>query len=291
MNDLYGIDPRAPTSSRDIADLMRQFEPGDGRFIVDFPRNWACHLLHHAEGLSDLQAMAVAEQWMPGNRHFLVPPPIDLTDGTDWAQSAIHMKEKVAKLIGVTGCAPPLWSLESVLLDRDGFPDARGDHIPRTPQAYAAIARPLLQTSPKIVLVDQFFKLSYWDTQQGRFKRAKRQRDSLKALLTEACKLRRVEIFRIEVSSKAALLNDPAGEQFSADLEQLFEECDASHINYGWDQLDEDPSSEQHPRYLLGQNAGLHFDWGFDTGNSGSKNHVHWMGVKELYPLLEKFNL
>jgi hypothetical protein len=36
-------------------------------------------------------------------------------------------------------------------------------------------------------------------------------------------------------------------------------------------------------------NRGLHFDWGFDTGDAGSTNHIEWMGKSVLEPLLKRF--
>ena len=62
------------------------------------------------------------------------------------------MTGQVRKIIGRKGCPATMEPLEKALMDPNGFPDASGGHIQRTATAYAEVARPLLQVSPKIVL-------------------------------------------------------------------------------------------------------------------------------------------
>ena len=129
-----------------------------------------------------------------------------------------------------------------------------------------------------------------FDQRSEKFKRSDRHWKSLSAILKEAIRWKRVEIFKLMVSEDEALRGDSDGEVFSSNLEQVVEEAGASNlIQIEWDVLDRNVSTERHPRYLLGMASGLHFDWGFDTGEVNTTNHIEWMGRSVLEPLLRNF--
>ena len=290
MNDVYGVDPAAPSDFRDFAQLMRVFESGQGRFIADFPMEWFRELRVHMKSLSDVQQLKVLEKWLTVGKAAVVPFNARFNPTKSWAENAATLTGQVRKVIGSKGCPATMEPLDEALLDPNGFPDARGGHIPRTASAYAEVTRPLLQTSPKIVLVDPYFRLRYFDQRTDRFRRSERHWKSLSAILNEAIKWKRVEVFKLMVSEDEALKEDPDGEVFASDLEDVVEKSGAKNvIQIEWDLLDRSVSTERHPRYLLGMASGLHFDWGFDTGDVSTTNHIEWMGKSVLEPLLNNF--
>ncbi len=290
MNDVYGVDPAAPSDFRDFVQLMRVFEAGQGRFIADFPMEWFRDVRAHMKSLPDVQQLQVLETWLEVGRSAVVPMNVRFNSARSWAENAAELTGQVRKIIGGKGCPATMEPLEKALMDPNGFPDARGGHIPRTATAYAEVARPLLQVSPKIVLVDPYFKLRYFDQRLGRFKRSDRHWKSLSAILKEAIRWKRVEIFKLMVSEDEALKEDSDGEVFTSNLEQVVEETGATNfIQIEWDLLDKKISTQRHPRYLLGMASGLHFDWGFDTGDIDTTNHIEWMGRSVLEPLLRNF--
>ena len=289
MNDLYGIDPVAPSSLRDLSELMRVFGPGEGRFIAEFPGNWFYELQQHMKKLSDIQQMAALEMWLKVGKSAVLPTSARFNSTWTWNENASTLREHVVKLIGTTTCPANLEPIDKVLIDPDGFPDARGGHIPRTAKAYAEAARPLLQTSPKIVLIDPYFKLRYWDQRSAQFRPSERHRKSLEALLRESVVWRRVVCFKLALSKEQAMDCDDSGTVFENDLQQLAINCGAKDIELEYVLLDDKFSTDRHPRYLLGMHRGLHFDWGFDTGDAGSTNHIEWMGKSVLEPLLKRF--
>lgn len=289
MNDLYGVDPGAPSSLRDLSDLMRVFGPGEGRFIAEFPGDWFHKLVRHMKELSDIQQMAALEMWLQVGKSAVVPIRARFNSAWTWDENASALREHVVKLIGARECSANLVPIDKVLLDPDGFPDARGGHIPRTAKAYAEAARPLFQTSPKIVLVDPYFKLRYRDSRNGQFRPSVRHRKSLEALFLEAVAWQRVVCFKLAISKEQALDGDESGAIFESELQELADNCGVKNIELEYVLLDDKFSTDRHPRYLLGMNRGLHFDWGFDTGDSGSTNHIEWMGKSVLQPLLERF--
>lgn len=290
MNDLYGIDPTAPSDLRDFAQLMRVFDTGQGRFIADFPMQWFHDTRAHMKSLTDIEQMRALELWLKVGRNAVLPTDARFAPARSWPENAMALAGKVKKVIGAKGCPATVQPLDQVLLDPEGFPDARGGHIPRTAAAYADAARPLLQTSPKVVLIDPYFALQFFHQQTNQVRRSTRHWRSLSALLKEAVRWNRVETFRLMVSADKALINDEDGDAFSSDLAELLKEVDAvGKIEIEWDLLDKSVSAERHPRYLLGMFSGLHFDWGFDTDDEKTTNHVHWMGKSELDPLLKNF--
>jgi hypothetical protein len=289
MNDVYGIDPEAPADFQDFVQLMRLFGTGEGRFIVDFPMSWMSAVRTHLSTLSSLEQLKIIELWSSRCAGSVVPTPTRITRYPSWIESANDLQGHVKTLVSKRGCPPVAEPIDKMLERPDGFPDARGGHIQRTGLAYAQAARPLLQTSPKIVLVDPYFKLRYFDNNSNSYRRSTRHIDSLKCLLKESAKWRRVEIFKIMVSKDQALDGDPNGELFKQGLAQIARDADASLIQLEHGLLEASISTDRHARYLLGMHQGLHFDWGFDVGDPHSTNHVEWMGPSVLKPLLDRF--
>lgn len=290
MNDVYGIDPAAPADYRDFAQLMRVFDVDQGRFIADYPGGgWFARLRQHLGELATLDQMKAIELWLKVGRSALVPIQEKFNPARSWPENATHLQGQVKALLGGVGCPATLTPLVEHLVDPAGFPDASGAHVQRTPDAYVKAALPLLQTSPKVVLVDPYFKLRYYDERAGVFRPAMRFRKSLEALLREAVRWRRVEVFKLAVSPREALADDPDGAVFADQLSDLADAVGADAIELEIQSLDPNVATDRHPRYLLGMERGLHFDWGFDIEDAKSTNHVRWIGKSALQPLLQRF--
>lgn len=290
MNDVYGIDPVAPSDFRDFAHLMRLFDVDQGRFIADFPSGgWFPEVKQHLGTLGALDQMKVMELWLKVGQSALVPATGKFNPARSWPENTGNLQDKLAALVGARGCPATLTPLDHLLLDPKGFPDASGGHVSRTANAYADVARPLLQTSPKVVLVDPYFKLRYFDERARVLRPAVRFQKSLEALLKEAARWGRVEVFKLAVSPREAYENDLTGGVFCEQLEALIKAWRISGVELEVQELDPSIASDKHPRYLLGMERGLHFDWGFDTGDAGSTNHVEWISKTALEPLLKRF--
>lgn len=290
MNDVYGIDPAAPSDYRDFAHLMRVFDVDQGRFIADYPNGgWFARLKQHLNELATLDQMKAIELWLKVGRSALIPVQEKYNPVRSWPENAIQLHGLVKTLIGAFGCPATLTPLSDHLVDPAAFPSASGAHVQRTPVAYVKAARPLLQTSPKVVLIDPYFKLRYYDERAGAFRPATRFRKSLEALLREATRWNRVEVFKLAVSPREAFDGDPDGVIFSEQLSDLAAESGADAIELEIQSLDPNVATDRHPRYLLGMERGLHFDWGFDTEDATSTNHVEWISKSALQPLLKRF--
>lgn len=291
MNDLYGVDPKAPGDLRDLAELIRIFGPTKGRFILEFPSDWSIELLERMKGMSDIKRHSAIEAWVRKGRAALLPTTATFKSSLSWAENAqsLRSRERVAKLIGPRGCPATLEPIDEALVDPSAFPDASGRHIPRTPSAYVEAAKPLLMTASKIVMIDPYFRLRYRKRHSLAFKPSRRHRESLGALLKAASNFGRVEVFKLLVSESTALEDDSNGSKFERDVQQVVRDFAAEGVCLEYDLLDPSVAVERHPRYLLSVHGGLKFDWGFDVSDDGSTNHVEWIGEEALKPLIERF--
>lgn len=290
MNDLYGVDPNAAAAVDDFAKLLRHFGPEHGRFIFDFPPDWYAQVRLHLkdEEVGDVKRLKLTEQWLRTAKRSLLPTKARYSDALAWAKNAENLDNPSGR-IGPAGSRPPCIALENVLIDHEALPDCRGGHIRRKAIAYADVARPLMQISRKVVLVDPYFCFHELHKVSGNVRRTERYSNSLKALIQVANAERKVAIFKLMVSRERATL---AGEaQFITDYGAIRSDvCSAADIQVEHGFLYE--RLGQHARYLLGNDCGLHFDHGFDTPikkNDDSSQHVEWIGRAALTPLLDRF--
>lgn len=286
MNDRYGVDPCAASTALELASLLRSFRPEEGRFIVDFPSNWTAHAGASFPNATDIERAQLTELLRSAKRS-LLPTSTRYFGDLPWAKNAERLTE-VRGRIGPNGSTPPCRSLVDVLIDPEGLQDSRGAHIPRTPSAYAEVARPLLQISPKVVLIDPHFHLRYRTAYSPTQQKAKRYIRPFKKLLQAAQDERKVNVFKLVVSRSRTMCDEDNGATFEADLEGILTDVGCADVEVEYAFLDE-AGGKQHARYLLGNECGLKFDWGFDEADDDSTNHVEWIGKATLEPLLKKF--
>ncbi len=279
MNEVYGVDPSAPTTVFEVGALLKLFDVGEGRFIANFPLFWIDDLRANLSALSDLGAMR-AEEARVRLGHALLPTKARFVHGRAWIENASSLLGEVAKLIGASGCPPIAEPLQSVVA-WPRLPDSSGAHIARTAQAYAKAAHPLFFGSPTVCLVDPYFRLRIRQGEQ--WVRHRRYAEVLRSLLVVAAEARRTSCFRLNVSKEIGLEDDPSGSELLGIARDIAEQAGIKDIKLEIDTID------SHARYLLGTRSGLQFDHGFGTATDQSLNHVHWMSRAELEPLLKLF--
>jgi hypothetical protein len=286
MNDFYGIDPKAPSNLSELSGLIRLFSPSEGRFIADFPMGWANELREHMNSLSDLCRMATVEAWIQLSGYAILPTKQMYRSNLTWAENASFLKSDVVKLIGPTGkISNTVEPIDHILNEPNAFRDSRAGLIPRTSNAYAEVARPILLRSRKVVLIDPFLTFRYSNNNYNQWKYDKR-RTVVEAMLKIALQGKFVECFEIYYVPE----NKVYGADFlDEDLKKLAKEIGFKNLHVAAKPIKKETNTKQHARYLLGLKSGLHFDHGFDTYEDGSKNHIQWMSPSVLDPLLEKF--
>lgn len=285
MNEVYGVDPSAPVDASELISLVKLFGPTEGRFIAALPDDW----LDQARATLEPEPPVRRERallHLERARRALIATNRSYRPMSTWAENARALKDIVHELIGPRGCPEDVRPIDEVIDVLDSLPDGRGDHVRRNAKAYVRAAWPLFAISPKVVLVDPYFRLRY-RTAAGHMHPAQRQRKVLVELLIEASRRRKVSTVCLQIAPKIALEGDPDAAVFERDLLMLAEEAGATELALEMGEIDEG----HHGRYLLGAGCGLQFDHGFDAPNDGVLNHVHWLSAAELRPLLERFDL
>jgi hypothetical protein len=286
MNDLYAVDPKAPSSLSELSSLVRLFSPSEGRYIVDFPMGWTSEVKEHMSSLSDLCRMATVEAWIKLSGHAILPTKHQYKSSLTWAENATYIRSDVVKLIGPSGISKnPVEPIDHALMDPNAFRDSRSALIPRTANAYADVARPILLRSPKVVLIDPFLTLRHRKDSSHPW-REDRRRNVVKAMLKVALQGKFLECFEIRYVPE----NNVEGTDYlDEDLKTLADEIGFTNLQVAARPIEKETNTKQHARYLLGMKSGLHFDHGFDTNEDGSTNHIEWMSPSVLVPLLDKF--
>lgn len=286
MNDLYGVDPKAPSSVSELSSLVRLFSPSEGRFIADFPMGWTTEVREHMSSLSDLCRMATVEAWIQLGGHAILPTKQPYKSSLTWAENATYIRGDVVKLIGPSEKSKnPIEPLDHALMDPNAFRDSRSGLIPRTANAYAEVARPILLRSRKVVLIDPYLTFRCKPVGSSGW-RDDRRRNVVKTMLKIAHQGKFLECFEIFYVPE----NNVEGAEFlDEDLNALADEIGFTNLQVAARPIRKEANTKQHARYLLGLKSGLHFDHGFDTNEDGSTNHVEWMSSSVLVPLLDKF--
>jgi len=287
MNELYGIDPKAPSNLSELSALIRLFSPYEGRFIADFPLGWTSEMRNHMSSISDLCRMATVEAWLKFGSHAILPVKQQYKSSMTWGENSAYIRNDVVKLIGPSDKSTgSIERIDDVLIDPNAFCDSRASLIPRTALAYCEVARPILIRSRKVVLVDPFltfrhksFNASEWQSD--------RRRNVIKTMLKVAQQGKFLECF--EIFYVADNIDVYGSEHLEEDLKALTIEIGFDNLQVAARPIKKMTNTKQHARYLLGLKSGLHFDHGFDTNDDGSTNHVEWMSPGVLIPLLDKF--
>ena len=286
MNDIYGVDPKSPSSLSELSALVRLFAPSEGRFIADFPMGWKEELREHMKSISDLLSIASVEAWIRLGGHALLPTNQHYKYNLSWLENSAFIRNDVVKLIGPsTEKSKIIYQIDKILNDPIAFRDSRGDLIPRTAVSYSNVARPILLRSRKVVLVDPYFTFRFLPSYKSNWQ-FDRRRNVVKEMLKVAKNGKFVECFEIFYVPENNIYGT---EYIEDDLRNLIEELEFKNIQIACHPLIKESNTKQHARYLLGLNSGLHFDHGFDTAEDGSTNHVEWMGFSVLEQLLIKF--
>ena len=284
MNDLYGLDPTAPSKVKDLKVLADLFGFAHGRFIASYPVDWANLLRCNLVDLSDTDKLKLtivlkrlADNTIPVAEPYMV--------SKDWLVNATALqlkKNKFTKIISKDEDQKDHLSLEQFLYEVD-LPDARGDHISADISSYKKIVTPLLLVSTEIHIQDMYFY--FWESNRKLF----RQYEVLRMLISLASASDRCERMVLHLNEEK-FLTDELESRLQEDLLQALKECGRSNldITYTFEER-----RITHGRYIFSIKGGLQFDHGFDTDgrDSNKKNHVHWLSHSELKPLWGRYGI
>lgn len=283
VNDIYAIDPSAPQDLRDLKLLAELFGFSHGRFIAEYPAEWALLLQGKFKDLRPIEqsrASVLLAKFLSNT----LPVEGRYLRSKDWLTNVLDFQSKEHKFKKIVAAneAHDLPTLSQVLYE-DELPDSRGEHIKPTINSYRFAIAPLFIVSSEIHIQDMYFFL------EDGGKKLYRQWDVLHMLIDLAVKSGRCKTLIFHLNQEKFPTNS---------LESRLEECfDQVLINTNNNSLEilytlEDKKIT-HGRYIFSIKGGLQFDHGFDTDikTQDKLNHVHWLSKNELQPLFDRYGI
>jgi hypothetical protein len=288
MNEYFALDPRAPQSARDVADLYRIFSPDSGRFLLTMPESWSEEFVRSMRLVSDLCGLR-AEEFLKIT--MTLPHESKSRKNLKWEEIAVELIETTKAILGDREVKPHIRAFDAALSETSLWVDASEGHIARNAVSYARVAEPIFRASPKVSLVDPYFRLRYKPPGYHFFKRSIRHIQTLEQFIGLAAKYRKVKVLCLFINEEYALEGDPQGVHFQAELDAIKDSIPgADSLIVEFRRLSRELSFDSHPRYLLGHKAGLRFDWGFESRPDDPRTqHLAWIGRRALGPLLDRF--
>ncbi len=283
MNELYAVDPDAPADWRELKLLLDQVGLQTGRFLARYPLDWELFVKEHFANSSEMDKKRVLELLARRNKVSLACQE-EFKRHLCWAENAKRAKSQSPTafhdLVSSAGNQAGLKILQDVLYEPGKeWPSGIGSHIPMTAKEYARYASPLFELSAEVSLVDRFFRLrnesGQWD---------QRRRRVLESFLKLAGTFPKFQSLRLVLELPRTVSLGKFESTLEEDLGALLGNVKANHFSVEYRIME----SVGHGRYLLSSCGGLQFDHGFDEDFRKS-NHVHWLTLPELDPLLRSY--
>lgn len=286
MNEIYAVDPASPSSYEELALIKKFFGYSEGRFIAKYPMDWKRYLhnnFSNVEGRKRLEILNLIEkcdnQSLPIKASYILDK--------SWLENATETQAKFgffSDIISSSTCQNNVKLLADVLYG-DDLIDSRGKHIDCTIDNYKKIIYPLLLTSTELYIQDVNLHIINPRT----LKRYKGRVSFYQMIFKEILAAGRCK--RLTLYLDAGVYDsEEAQSQLFCDLDELIDQSGLTNgfsLEVGFIKK-QDPLA--HGRYIFSVNAGIQFDYGFDV-DSGATNHVHWLSVQELQPLLAKYKI
>lgn len=276
MNELYATDPSVCIHASELKLLLASFGPYAGRYLANYPGDWATQVEKQLDNLGELEAARVKTMLRRAKEGMAVIA----WNGLAWNKE----KEWLANAKSLLNTAPAmldgLIALEAAppaihhLHDLD-LPPTAEERIIGTASEYARISKILLLFSSEIALVDPYLnplKSDCASVLKAMFDKAakgKCQKITLWARESEVCRRGAYSVIKSDLEDRLRQLARQAGFKAGREIELILVE-------------DESQKTKMHGRYLLSIKGGIRFDQGFqqlpqgrcvDVGPIGKATH------------------
>jgi hypothetical protein len=283
VNERYAVDPDAPCDWRELKLLLDQVGLQTGRFLAHYPSDWEFFVRQHFASASDMDRKRIMELLARRNKVALACNE-PFRRHLDWPENAQKAKASspaaFEDVVSLAGNAVGLKTLQDVLYEAGkDWPSGVGAHVPMQAAAYARSAAPLFELSAEVIMVDRFFRLR---TDSGQWDQ--RRRRVLEAFLQLAAKNTNFQCLRLVMERPSTGNASNIERSLTNDREVLLSGVRANHVDLEFELRD----SVGHGRYLFSIHGGLQFDHGFDE-DTRKTNHIHWLALPELEPLLKLY--
>jgi len=283
MNDIYAIDPNAPSDLKDLKLLSELFGFSHGRFVAEYPSDWVYFLQNHIKAMGSLdqsRASILLNKFLKNT----LPIEGQYLRSKDWLTNALEFQNKEHKFKNIITSenVKNIPSLSSFLYEEE-IPDSRGEHIKPNLNIYRFTISPLFLVSTEIHIQDMYFIL------EENEKKLHRQWDVLRMLLELAKLSKRCKTLVFHLNQEKFPTTN-LEQRLEDSLEQVIDESTNNEISVSYSLEDKKVT---HGRYIFSIKGGLQFDHGFDTDlrTQDKRNHVHWLSQNELSPLLDRYGI
>ena len=272
MNELYAADPAVCCHASDLKLLLASFGPYAGRYLANYPTDWAAQVEKRFANVGEVEAARVQTLLRRAKENLTLVTRANLPWNAQqaWLPNASPMLGGAAAvfdgLIALQAKPPAVQQLHELEL-----PPTAEERIAGTAAEYARISKILLLLSPEVALIDPYL---------NPLKRASA------AVLTSLFELvAKGKCQKITLWVRAAeVLGSGNGSAIKADLQDaLHRLASAANFKPGREVellmvADEASQSKIHGRYLLSIKGGIRLDQGFQQLPVGRKVDVGPVG-------------
>lgn len=276
MNELYAADPSVFIQASELKMLLASFGPYAGRYLANYPSDWAVQVERQLDNLGEVEAARVKAMLRRAKESMALIPWNGLAwnKGQEWLANAQPLLNTApAMFVGLIAreAKPPAIHY---LHDLD-LPPTAEERIAGTASEYARISKILLVFSPEIALVDPYLNPLKGDCAAvlkaifDMAAKGKCQKITLWARAAEVCGRGAYAVIKTDLEARLRQLARQAGFKPGREIEMMLVE-------------DETRQAKMHGRFLLSIKGGIRFDQGFqqlpqgrcvDVGPVGKATH------------------
>lgn len=276
MNELYAADPSVCIHASELKLLLASFGPYAGRYLANYPSDWATQVERQLGNLGEIEAARVKALLHRAKASMALIPWNGLAwdKGQEWLKNARPLLNTVPAvfvgLIAREATPPAIHHLHDLDL-----PPTAEERIAGTASEYARISKILLLLSPEIALVDPYLnplksdcaavlKAMFDIAAKGKCKKI-----SLWARESEVCRRGAYAVIQSDLEARLRQLARQASFKPGCEIEMILVE-------------DESRQAKMHGRFLLSIKGGIRLDQGFqqlpqgrcvDVGPVGKTTH------------------
>lgn len=281
MNELYAADPSVCGHASELKLLLASFGPYAGRYLANYPSDWAARVERQLENLGEIEAARVKTILRRAKESMALIPWNGLAwnKRQEWLANARPLLNTEPAmfdgLIARQATPPAIHHLHDLEL-----PPTAEERIQGTASEYARISKILLVLSPEIALVDPYLNplkgecaavlKAMFDTAA----KGKCQKISLWARESEVCRRGAYPVIQADLEDRLRQLARQAGFKPRREIEMILVE-------------DESRRAKMHGRFLLSIKGGIRFDQGFQQLPQGRQVDVGPVGKTTHNALLD----
>ena len=272
MNELYAADPAVCSHASELKLLLASFGPYAGRYLANYPVDWAAQVENQFENLGDIETARVKTILRRAKEGLAMVTRANLPweKEQEWLANAKPLLDVAPAvfdgLIAQHATPPAIHHLHELDL-----PLTAEERIPGTATEYARISKMLLLLSPELALVDAYMnplKRDCASVLKAMFDiaaKGKCQKISLWARASEVFKNGTKAVIKTDLENCLRRLGVQANFKPGREIEMILVD-------------DESRKTKMHGRYLLSIKGGIRLDQGFQKLPEGRQVDVGPIG-------------